>query len=73
MELLDYLGFNMAEDENIRLDLNYPRGNYDDICKKYGVEELEHEHEEQIEKILKHLFLENFPENNKSILEYKIK
>ncbi len=63
MELLDYLGFNMAEYENIRLDLNYQRGNYDDICKKYGVEELEPKHEEQIEKNFGRVFfLENFPE-----------
>ena len=63
MELLDYLGFNMTEDENIRTDLNYPKGDYDDICTKYNVEELEHEHEAMLEKDYgKIYFLENFPE-----------
>ena len=73
MELLDYLGFNMANDENIRLELNYPRGDYDDICKKYGVEELEHEHEEQIEKDFgSAFFLENFPERTSPFWNMKL-
>lgn len=73
MELLDYLGFNMAEDENIRLELNYPRGDYDDICKKYGVDELEHEHEEQIEKDFgRAFFLENFPERTSPFWNMKL-
>jgi len=63
MELLDYLGFNMTEDENIKTNLDYPKGDYDDICKKYDVEELEHEHEAMLEKDYgKVYFLENFPE-----------
>lgn len=67
MELLDYLGFNMAEYENIRLDLNYPICDYYKICKKYGVEELKQEHEKQIEKDFgKILFLEKFPEKSTS-------
>ena len=62
MELLDYLGFNMAEYENIRLDLNYPICDYYKICKKYGLEELKQEHEKQIEKDFgKILFLEKHP------------
>ena len=73
MELLDYLGFNMTEDENIRLELNYPRGDYDDICKKYGVEELEHEHEEQMEKDYgRAFFLENFPERTSPFWNMKL-
>lgn len=73
MELLDYLGFNMANDENIRLELNYPRGDYDDICEKYGVEELEHEHEEQIEKDFgSAFFLENFPERTSPFWNMKL-
>lgn len=56
IELLDYLGFRaVAED--------YPQGDYDDICKVYNVNELEHEHEEQLDKDYgKVFFLENFPE-----------
>lgn len=73
MELLDYLGFNMANDENIRLELNYPQGDYDEICKKYGVEELEHEHEEQIEKDFGSVFfLENFPERTNPFWNMKL-
>lgn len=73
MELLDYLGFNMTQDENIRNDLDYPTGNYDDICKRYNVEELEHEHEEKIEKDFgKVFFLENFPERTSPFWNMKL-
>ena len=55
-ELLHFLGFRKTDGE-------YPRGDYEDVCKKYDVDELEHEHEEQLET--DHgpvFFLENFPE-----------
>lgn len=41
-ELLDYLGFGKKED--------FPEDDYDNIAKRYGVDELEHEHEEQLRK-----------------------
>jgi len=55
-ELLHFLGFRKTEGE-------YPRGDYEDVSKRYGVDELEHEHEKQLET--DHgpvFFLENFPE-----------
>jgi aspartyl/asparaginyl-tRNA synthetase len=57
IELLEYLGFRKNEIGE------YPADDYDNICKKYGVDELEHEHEEQLEKDYGSVFfLENFPE-----------
>ena len=56
-ELLDYLGFKRLYDGT------FPTGDYDDVAKEYGVDELENEHEERLEK--EHgpvFFLENFPE-----------
>jgi len=56
-ELLDYLGFKRCYDGN------YPSDDYDDVAKEYGVDVLENEHEERLEK--EHgpvFFLENFPE-----------
>jgi aspartyl/asparaginyl-tRNA synthetase len=56
-EFLDYLGFKRNDDGT------FPSGDYDDKCKEYGVELLENEHEERLEK--EHgpvFFLENFPE-----------
>ena len=44
--LLEHLGFTKDMYENNE----YPEGDYDDIAKKYGVKELEHEHEEQLNK-----------------------
>lgn len=56
-ELLEYLGFQKNENGE------YPADDYDNICEKYGVDELEHEHEEQLEKDYGSVFfLENFPE-----------
>ena len=56
-ELLEYLGFQKGENGE------YPADDYDTICEKYGVDELEHEHEEQLEKDYGSVFfLENFPE-----------
>ena len=55
-ELLDYLGFNRKEDI-------YPGGDYDLVAKTYGVDVLENEHEEQLEKDHGPVyFLKNFPE-----------
>lgn len=73
MELLDYLGFNLTKDENIRNELDYPRDDYDNICKKYDVNELEHEHEEQLEKDYGNVFfLENFPERTSPFWNMKL-
>lgn len=55
-ELLDYLGFNHKEGV-------YPGGDYDQVAKTYGVDILENEHEEQLEKDHGPVyFLKNFPE-----------
>ena len=67
MELLEYLGFK-KNDAGI-----YPQGDYDDVCKKYSVDELEHEHEERLEK--DHgpvFFLENFPERTSPFWNMKL-
>ena len=58
-ELLEYLGFS----KNMYPNNQYPEGKYDDVAKKYGVDILEHEHEDQLEK--DHgpvFFLKDFPE-----------
>lgn len=53
-DLLEHLGYGPKE--------NYPEGDYLDICKKYGVDELDHEHEEQLYKDYGPVFfLKNFP------------
>ena len=68
MELLDYLGFNEAGKK-----MNYPRDDYDNICKKYEVEELEHGHEEMLEKDYgKAFFLENFPQRTSPFWNMKL-
>lgn len=55
-ELLDYLGFNRKEGV-------YPGGDYDQVAETYGVDVLENEHEEQLEKDHGPIyFLKNFPE-----------
>jgi aspartyl/asparaginyl-tRNA synthetase len=55
-ELLDYLGFNRKEGI-------YPGGDYDQVAETYGVDVLENEHEEQLEKDHGPVyFLKNFPE-----------
>ena len=57
MELLDYLGFN-KEGET----MTYPRDDYDNVSKKYDVDELDHIHEEYMERDFgKAFFLEYFP------------
>ena len=59
-ELLEYLGFT----KDMYPEKLYPEGDYDEVAKKYGVEILEHEHEDQLEK--DHgpvFFLKNFPES----------
>ena len=66
-ELLDYLGFQRKEDGT------YPCGNYDDVCKEYGVDELENEDEERLGT--DHgpvFFLENFPEKTSPFWNMKL-
>lgn len=61
----------------------FPEGNYEDLCRKYGVDELTHEHEKQLcAEYGPVFFLKNFPErtspffnmerNNKTGLAKKI-
>ena len=66
VELLEHLGFKKTGD-------SYPRGDYDDVCKQYSVDELEHEHEEQLEKDNGPVyFLENFPEKTSPFWNMKL-
>ena len=53
-DLLKYLGYNTEK---------FIRGKYNDIANKYGVQELEHEHEQKLaDEITPTFFLTNFPE-----------
>ena len=53
-EMLEYLGFGTRGE--------FQQGDYLDVAKKYGVKELEHEHEEALETDFhKVFFLKNFP------------
>lgn len=53
--LLEHLGFGSKD--------SFPEGEYLDICKKYGVTELTHEHEKRLyEEYGPVFFLNNFPE-----------
>lgn len=55
-ELLKYLGYTPGEDGK------FPRITYDEACKKYGVERLDHEHEEKLcEELGPVVFLTDFP------------
>ena len=66
-ELLDYLGFKRSEDGT------YPFGDYDDVSKAYGVDELENEHEEKLERDNGPVFfLENFPERTSPFWNMKL-
>ena len=57
-ELLEYLGFK----KEMYPDNEYPEGDYDDVAKKYEVDLLEHEHEDQLEKDNGPVyFIKNFP------------
>lgn len=57
IELLDHLGFGIFYP-----DRKYPEGDYIDIAKKYDTKELEHEHEERLQKEYGQVFfLKNFP------------
>lgn len=60
-ELLEHLGFAMrGKDGNDRAC--YPEGDYLDVADKYGVKELEHEHETRLgEDHGEVFFLKNFP------------
>ena len=54
-DLLDHLGFEKTDGE-------YPEGDYLDVCEKYGVDELNNDHELQLEKDYGPVFfLKNFP------------
>jgi aspartyl/asparaginyl-tRNA synthetase len=67
MELLEYLGFKKNADGV------YPQKDYDEVCKDYGVDELEHEHETRLE--VDHgpvFFLENFPERTSPFWNMKL-
>ena len=66
IQLLEFLGFSKTNGE-------YPKDDYDTICKKYNVDELEHEHEEQLEKDYGSVFfLENFPERTSPFWNMKL-
>ena len=66
-ELLEYLGFWKGDHGD------YHGDDYDKVCEKYGVEELEHEHEEQLEKDYGSVFfLENFPERTSPFWNMKL-
>ena len=55
VELLDHLGFEKTNGE-------YPEGDYLDVCKGYNTDELDHNHELQLEKDYGPVFfLKNFP------------
>ena len=55
IDLLDHLGFP-------KTDGSYPEGDYLDICKKYGADELDNGHELQLEKDYGSVFfLKQFP------------
>ena len=55
VDLLDHLGFD-------KTDGSYPEGDYLDICKKYGADELDNGHELQLEKDYGSVFfLKQFP------------
>ena len=65
------MGFNRKEDGT------YPTGDYDDVCKAYGVDvetgELENEHEEKLgEDHGAIFFLENFPERTSPFWNMKL-
>ena len=55
IELLDHLGFEKTNGE-------YPEGDYLDVCEKYNTDELDNDHELQLEKDYGPVFfLKNFP------------
>ena len=55
IDLLDHLGFEKTNGE-------YPEGDYLDICKKYNADELDNDHELQLQKDYGEVFfLKNFP------------
>lgn len=63
-EMLEYLGFGPKD--------SFPEGDYLDICAKYGVNELGHEHEAQLlEDYGPIYFLKNFPESTSPFFNMK--
>ena len=68
-ELLEHLGFT----KDMYPNQEYPEGSYDSVAEKYGVDELEHEHETQLEK--DHgpvFFLTDFPERTSPFWNMKL-
>jgi aspartyl/asparaginyl-tRNA synthetase len=54
-DLLDHLGFEKTDGE-------YPEGDYLDVCEKYGVDELDNDHELLLQEDYGEVyFLKNFP------------
>ena len=59
MDLLDHLGYGKDKKEGEE----YPRGDYEDIAKKYNTHDLDHKDEEKMyEEYGSAFFLENFPD-----------
>lgn len=57
-ELLQFLGFGLNDSNG------YKRDKYENVAKKYGVDELDHDHETAIDSDYGHVFfLTNFPEH----------
>lgn len=64
-ELLEHLGYP-------KKDGKYPEGDYENICKKYGVSELTHEHETMLYNDYGPVFfLKNFPERTSPFFNMK--
>lgn len=63
-ELLEHFGFGKAD--------SFPEGDYDEICRKYQVDELTHEHEARILKDFGSVFfLKNFGERTHPFFNMK--
>jgi len=63
-ELLEHLGYGKKD--------SFPEGNFEDICKKYGVDDLTHEHEQKLyDEYGPVFFLKNFPERTSPFFNMK--
>ena len=63
-DLLEHIGFKKSEVNRTEsaVYLDYPEGDYRDLMKKYNTDELDHDHELQLEKDYGPVFfLKNFP------------
>lgn len=68
-ELLEHLGFS----KDMYEDNKYPESNYDDISNKYQVHELNHDHEEQLNKDHGPVhFIKNFPQHTSPFWNMKL-